>query len=362
MEKKIWRIWTVVSVCLAALIASGLGKPVLAQKEKTIEWTFGFKPTRNDKGHAHAYWFVDELEKRTNGRFKIKVVDSDTLGAPREQPFLCGKGAFEMVYSVQAYFPAQFPLGSTQMLPLLPPKEPNAAIRWLQYVNFHPLAQEEMRRVDLINIWSSLGTGYQLWANRKIEKREDFKGLTMRATAGYGKWAEGLGATPVDLTIFEVYEAFQRNMIQACSYNASTGELLKWYEVCKYFIIAPESWGTASVFYGANLNAWNRLPQDIKTIVAELQRELPDKYSGWAANIDDDSLGRFKDKYGITILHMSNDEWTKVKQAAKPAYDSWWEFCKKRGIEKQARQYWKDIIAKKEELTGQRWTLWFPPE
>jgi TRAP-type C4-dicarboxylate transport system substrate-binding protein len=385
MRRKMWLSSVAVILCLV-LLAGACATPPPAEEEEGpppaepewvpevpgmkpgeedlyYEWTCPVKPTRANKAWAPFYWWIDEMEKRTNGHFKVKVVDPDQLGATLELPYLCGKGVFELIPSVQSYFPSQMPLQTALMLPMLGPAESVANILWNQYVAFHPLAQAELRiKFNLIDIFQVIYPPYYIFSKVPIQKVDDFKSLSMRATGGYGMWAKGLQATPVDLTIYEVYEAFQRNMIQVCVGGPNTALDFKWGEVCKYYIYTPESMGTTSMFYGANRDAWNALPQYIKDISAQLNKEAPQKWGPVAQDSTNEAVQGLKDKYGMEILSISKEEWDKIKAAAAPAYEAWYQDCVRLGVERDAKTYWRDIIAKRNELTGIPWTGWMPPE
>jgi TRAP-type transport system periplasmic protein len=55
-------------------------------------------------------WFADEIEKRTNGKVKIKIFWSESLGKTGDLPDLVSSGGIDMSILVPGHYPARFPL------------------------------------------------------------------------------------------------------------------------------------------------------------------------------------------------------------------------------------------------------------
>ena len=64
-------------------------------------------------------WFVDEIDKRSGGKIKIRIFWSEMLGKNTEMLDLIGNGAIELGIIVPSFFPTRLPLsGITNALPL----------------------------------------------------------------------------------------------------------------------------------------------------------------------------------------------------------------------------------------------------
>ena len=54
-------------------------------------------------------WFAQEIEKRTDGRVKIKIFWAQSLGKTSDLPDLVKSGGVDMTMLVPGYYPALFP-------------------------------------------------------------------------------------------------------------------------------------------------------------------------------------------------------------------------------------------------------------
>lgn len=78
---------------------------------------------------------------------------------------------------------------------------------------------------------------------------------------------KALGAAPTSLQFSEVYSALQTKIVDAQENPLPIIQVAKLYEVQKYCSLTNHIWD--GFWFIANGRAWNRLPADLKTIVAD---------------------------------------------------------------------------------------------
>lgn len=78
---------------------------------------------------------------------------------------------------------------------------------------------------------------------------------------------KGLGASPTSLQFSEVYSSLQTKIVDAQENPLPIIQVAKLYEVQKYCSLTNHIWD--GFWFIANGAAWDRLPDDLKTIVAD---------------------------------------------------------------------------------------------
>ena len=110
--RKILLVLASLACCMGPSIGRGEEYPTI-----NLRFAHAFPPTvifsKIDQ------WFADEIEKRSNGKIKIKIFWSEMLGKNTEILDLVGSGAVDMGTIVPSFFPTRLPLaGITNALPL----------------------------------------------------------------------------------------------------------------------------------------------------------------------------------------------------------------------------------------------------
>ncbi len=121
-------------------------------------------------------WFAGEIEKRTDGRVKIKIFWSQSLGKTSDLPDLVQSGGVDMTMLVPGYYPARFPLAmaSNQLWFVnWTNEEAFAVAKALYWVD--PI-QTELDKQNMKLIYIQVLPKYQLWAWQELNSLPDLKG------------------------------------------------------------------------------------------------------------------------------------------------------------------------------------------
>jgi C4-dicarboxylate-binding protein DctP len=347
----------VIAVLIMPLVFGGCAKAgeVAKEKEEYIEWTWNAIGPLS-LNYEPGVWWCKEMEKRTNGHFKVNIVWGSTLGSVKENPSLVGAGAFEMGTYVAGYH-SEFCLGHLMWAPFFGPDDLYQGAEFYDYYTYHPLFVEQLAKYNLYPILTLVTPGHVFPATMKFEKLEDFRGVPVACTGSLALWIQNMGGTPVGLTYGEFYEGFQRGMVKMGIIPMVGVQVTKMYEVAKY--LPNQDIGSVGGGYICNKKAYDALPKYIKDVWAELREEMKQyapKYIGEGQKKIADALR----EVGVQFYDIPGPEWARIKQAASPALESWVEYCKAQGYEKEAKTLFNDLIAKREKITGQRWTGYRP--
>jgi len=260
-----------------------------AAEQKTIEWKCSvFGPDRVYLRTLH--WFNKELEKRTYGRFKIKVYYGEVLSPTKKVFDGLKAGLFESAMGAAIYTPGATPLGGLPFsLSCLGPVKPSDQFRLTWDYNQHPLVKAE---IDKFNAMLFLPTTvgdclYEIYSNKLIRKLEDFKGLRIRDVPPSGVVWEKLGGRIVSGTYAEIYEMASRNMVDAMLVEPLTATGFRIQEVFKY-LTQGMSLKMAATYIYCSKKAFEELPGDVKEVYYNLLKEAPAQFDEiWAGGSRD---------------------------------------------------------------------------
>lgn len=366
MKKKYWLYLVVAVILVLMFVASSWGKPIPGMKpgeEKLyFKWTAGMayrKAVAPGFKTTAAEWFFDEMEKRTGGRFKVDVVYGGALGRQTEMPALTGSGVIELGHICQCYHPDIMPLGAIGWMPFWSPNEGELIGPLIQYAFDHPLAQAEMKRLNLINVLHDISLPqYGLVVSKRapeIKSTKDFKGLQFRAYGAWGLVWKELGAVPVTLAAHQAYEGMQKGMIDTSLGGTNFLTIFQLGEVADRYIEGTLV-GTGGA-WAANLDAWNKLPQYIKDLWYEL-RPARTKMRLAEQKAIIKAAYQYIEKQGIKVTRL--EDYENLEAAGAKAWDKWVAHSLTVAPGKQIREFLKDNLAYRKQLTGKDWTVYRP--
>jgi TRAP-type C4-dicarboxylate transport system substrate-binding protein len=300
-------------------------------------------------------WWAKEMEKRTNGRFKVNLGYGGVFGKIRENPGLIKSNIIQMGILVPAYNPAQMYLGTLVIEPYLPPAGLDKMFEFTRYCWEHPAFVKQLAQFNIMPLVLCAVDHYQIYSNVPLKKPEDLKGVRIKGAGPLAILVQELGMTPVTMSAAEAYEGLQRGTIDAVMMSLSAAAKYKYQEVSKYLVMCDL--GTGQSIMGVNIDAWKSLPQDIKDTHQEIMKELP---QWWTDNVkakNEGNIDLFR-KQGVEVHPISPEVEALFKKASPKAYEAWLKKGEEMGF--PARQYLKDIIAHYEKVTGKPFTIFRP--
>lgn len=127
--------------------------------------------------------------------------------------------------------------------------------------------QEEYRRKNVVYLSEYASTSFDLICNKPVEKLADVKGLKIRASGGYGRWAEAMGGVAINMAPDKMVTAIDRGAmdcsVSPIAHMVSYG--LK--DVAKYVYHYPMGTGRGYVHFAMNRDSWNKLTIDQRKLI-----------------------------------------------------------------------------------------------
>lgn len=114
------------------------------------------------------------------------------------------------------------------------------------------------------DIWSPI----YMMTSVPVTSLDDLKKLKIRAFGSAAAFLEKLGVTTVPIVYEEIYTAIATGTIDG-ALGLGIGEYydIKYYEFGKYIVQPPFISAVAGADYVVNMDAWNKLPEDLQAIV-----------------------------------------------------------------------------------------------
>src|SRR5690606_429183 len=158
--------------------------------------------------------FAAEVEKRTNGRYKIQNFYASALGNEREAIEAVQLGTLDMAMSSTGPVPNFVPELAILDIPFL----------FRDYAHARatldgPIGQEMLKKFEPIGIkalaWGENGFRHMTNSQRPVRTPEDLKGLKMRTMENpiHMQAYKGFGIIPTPMAISEVFTALQQGTV-----------------------------------------------------------------------------------------------------------------------------------------------------
>ena len=268
---------------------------------------------------AAADHFAQLANQRLNGKYKVVVYGSSTLGGDKEMMQKLKLGTVDMVEPSTVMSSIADMFGVFEMPYLVKSRDHMKKIeKEVFWSKIEPSA--EAKGYKVLAVWEN---GFRQITNNKrpITKPEDLQGIKLRVPEG--KWRvkmfQAYGANPSPMKFSEVFTALQTGVMDGQENPLAQIASAKFYEVQKYLSMTGHVYTPAYLVMSAS--GWKKLAPDVQKTLEEAARQTQDFVYQTGARMDEDLLAKMK-KAGIKVNDADKDAFIK---ASKPVYD---EFSK----------------------------------
>ena len=297
---------------LALALAAGFSASAMAVTTMRISVSI---PQNSHQGVA-IDTFAKEVEKRTEGRYKIQTFYSASLGAEREATEAVQLGTQELTFTSTGPIPNFVPEVKILDVPFLFRDYAHA-----RAVLDGPIGQELLQKFDARGIkalaWGENGFRHMTNSKRAVNAPEDLKGLKMRTMENpvHVQAYKGFGIIPTPMAFSEVFTALQQGTVDGQENPLSVITSAKFDQVQKYLTLTGHVYSPC-VFL-MNKGAFDKLSAADKTAFLEAAKE------GVKANrmrVDSDEKMAVADlrAKGMTVVDQVDK--TRFQSALTPVY------------------------------------------
>ncbi|KIZ41730.1 MULTISPECIES: TRAP transporter substrate-binding protein [Rhodopseudomonas] len=272
---------TLLKASAAATVIGGVGAPWVA---RAAEAEFKYKYANNlpdtHPMNIRAREMAAAIKTQTNGRVDIQIFPSNQLGSDTDMLSQIRSGGVEF-----------FTLSGLILATLVPAASingigfafPDYATVWKAMdgeLGAH--VRGEIAKANLVvmdKIWDN-GFRQTTSSTKPITGPDDFKGFKIRVPVSplWTSMFKAFDASPASINFSEVYSALQTKVVEGQENPLAIISTAKLYEVQKYCSLTNHMWD--GFWFLANKRAWERLPDDLRVIVAKNINEAGLKQRG----------------------------------------------------------------------------------
>lgn len=289
-----------------------LGQTPEAFAVKTIKIAFSNIPD-HPQGQAFAK-FKKDLEEKSNGEFKVELIDSGKFGNPDSIVQGLQMGTLQMGAESTSNFSVFAPQLMLFDMPYLIPDYESADV-----ILDGPIGQDLAKSLEK-NGCKGLGfmeLGFrQLFSTRPVHNLADNKGLKVRATPSKAHIAilRSLGMNPTPMAWGEVYTALQQKTIDAIDVDMNLGWFWRFPEIAKFLTLSKHFYTPHLVLMSQRF--WNTLSQEEQKLIQEtMQDAIAFERAKSRAN-ENEFIEKIKNDPVMEVIELSPEEMQAWQKAA----------------------------------------------
>lgn len=233
-------------------------------------------------------WWIDELERRTNGQVTVETFwDASLLGAEEIRDGV-RDGRVDLGNLTYAYTPSDFPLTSLVEVPFLGSNLPAQTVAQNELYAQNEAFRAEWEQDQGIRVMSFVGIPPALTGTKEPVTTVDwYRGRTVRASGAFVRELEAVGGDPAAIPVPETYEAMQRGTVDA--YGSLILDVitpLSLHEVGPH-VHDPGLGHFANSTWTMSMSTWESLSPEVQGIIEELNAEFPEQLTSAAEETED---------------------------------------------------------------------------
>ncbi|ARD46880.1 hypothetical protein SporoP37_00990 [Sporosarcina sp. P37] len=219
---------------------------------------------------------MEKVTEQTDGQVEFEFYPAEQLGKAADLYDLVSTGVADIGYYVAAYTPNEMPISSALLgIPGLYKTAYEGTMTYHDLIDNSPILETDFLNNGVRPIFNYDAPGNELWSKKKpIKTPQDIKGLKVRVTGEVLNHAMiALDANPVNITLSDMYEGFDRGVYDVLNLNAQSTRDYGMAELIKY---GTRGMGFGSVAAGLVINekVFQGLPEDVQQIIQQVGEEL----------------------------------------------------------------------------------------
>jgi len=262
---------------------------------------------------------IDAFNRAANGEMEIELYYADQLVSQGELFRALQNGTIDAAQSDDdsmaapvdvSVFAAYFPFASRYSL--------DVPALWNWY-GLNEIWEEAYGEIDGVT-WLSTGAWdpCNFATTKPIRSMEDFQGLRMYMFPTGGRFMSRFGVVPVTLPYEDVEVAIQTGELDGVAWSGITEVYtVGWADVTDYYLTNPISGAWAGSYF-ANSDAWEKLPEHLKTLFRlcmDNSHYYRQHWYWWGE-------AHYRTKGGkLELTSLPESEWAKVEAEAMNFWD-----------------------------------------
>jgi TRAP-type C4-dicarboxylate transport system substrate-binding protein len=323
--------------------------------------TYGEPGPNRGARAAATKWFAQEVEKRSGGDLKIKIMWGGALFKANASRQSIAAGVVDIGTIIADYFPKEMVSYSLTNLPFAN-LDPWVGLK----ANFEHMKSSEVSRnlaeQNLVFVTSyMLSNVVMLCTGEAVRTIDDIKGKKIRGVGTFGKIFGDLGANLVSMNIYKAYQGLDNGLLDCSQGYMDASLALKHHEVADS--LTKLNWG---IYTGLgifiNQDALKRLNPSQKRVLDEVGADFVDYLGKNVLGSDNEAEQRFRqgiDGRKLEIINFSPADSLKLYSASQSHITKWENEAIKSGLDGKAMvQNYKASLTKYTQERDQKGYPW----
>jgi TRAP-type C4-dicarboxylate transport system substrate-binding protein len=238
-----------------------------AASAETITLTYAnFPPAATFPSVQMERW-AKEVEKRTNGRVKVKTFPGGTLLNAKNMLEGVTSGSADIGNFAMSYQPGRFPV--SEAVDLYHGFTSATVASQVLFDLVEKYQPKEFEKVKVLTLFTCPPTNFM--TAKPLKSLKELKGLELRVAGTSAEVLKRLGGVPVAMPQSETPEAIQKGVVKGMISSLEILQDFKFAAYTPYATIA--NLPVVSFAVVMNKAKWNALPADVKRVLDGLSRE-----------------------------------------------------------------------------------------
>lgn len=267
--------------------------------------------------HGYVEW-AEAIDSASGGRLKANVYAGTVLLPPRSGMSGVRDGIAQVGYHAGTYTPAELPISNA--LQELGFNYEDPLVMMVAATDFN------MTNEDALAQWKKAGViygggystpPYNLMCSMPVKSMADLKGKRLRtAGAALSRWAESVGAVPVNVPSSEMYQGVEKGTLDCAVNVASDLKSRSLWDVAKHTTMASLGMYWSGPMWAYNVDFWKEMnDEDRRMFFDSHATALAKLYVGYAAAIDV-ALEEAK-SHGVTVYEPDDEVRASISEFAQ---------------------------------------------
>jgi tripartite ATP-independent transporter DctP family solute receptor len=260
--------------------------------------------------------YKSSVEKRSNGRIKVKIFLGGTLGDENETVLKCKRGQVEAVGASTGAIASQVPELNVVEIPYLFHSFEEADYV-LDTVLLEPIQKLLPEYGFVFGYWSENGFRGLGTKDRFVLSPEDLRGKKMRSQESpihLAMW-RALGASPVPIPTTEVLTALKTGTVDGFDQAPLYAIAASWYTSIKFFTLSNHIYQPAAIIF--NKEWYEKLDPDLQKVLIDAGRELTVKGRTAIRRMNPDLI-KVLEAEGVKVQELTDAQKKVMEQATLP--------------------------------------------
>lgn len=310
------------SIPVTALALGAFSFNVKASEE-VYELIFStYLPPSYEYIYTPAENFVNKIQERSDGRLKVDIFHSAQLFEGHDELSALSRGDIDITNMTGTYPSASVPSLGIFALPFM-----FDDISHLERAMEAGLLDAGLRSEleddhDTVILGVAPLDPYELYSRQDpITEKEDFSEKVWATTgATDAKAIQLLGGSPTGMSSSELYLAFDRGVVDATPRPLITGLGRSLDEVVNHITLTSFLIDTSIL--AINRDSWDRLPEDLQTIIREAAAERDAEQYAMVEDFISSTI-EYYEKNGVKIHQLPEKTIAQLREATAPVIKEW---------------------------------------